>query len=87
MTKEEIINKIIPRNCFWEESLDNVPLHYIHTAMDEYAKQMCIQFGGWVYVYGYRHSYTTANWYHDTDHTQTYTTDELYTEFIKQYNQ
>jgi len=47
MTKEEVVLKVIPHN-FWEDNLDNVPLHCIHTAMEEYGRQEAIRFFDWV---------------------------------------
>lgn len=48
MGKDEILRKVVPNNCYWEDNFDNVPRHYIETAMDQYASQEGQAFAEWI---------------------------------------
>jgi len=55
MEKEEILRKIVPNNCYWEDNFDNVPRHYIETAMDKYSEIQSCLFAEWI-AKNYHHS-------------------------------
>jgi len=83
MTKEEILRKVVPDNCYWEENFDNVPRHYIETAMDQYAKQHCISFAEYLAINEYHYYRDDNEWGVAMQFPyKRYTTEELYTLFL-----
>lgn len=88
--KEQIARKYVQCTCdeiFTSRNLTapDCPYHSsdVESAMDEYAELQCVEFGAWIYTYGYRHSYVNANWYHLADSSTTFTTKELYKLFLQ----
>lgn len=48
-TKEEILRRVFPKDCIWEEMghVDNAPFGMVYAAMDKYAQQIAILFAEW----------------------------------------
>ena len=85
MTKEEILLRCIPKNCFWEDArnLDNCPERYVLKAMDEYAMQASISFLEWSNSEGWQ-TYDSWHTWINCDTRQVLTTEQLYLLFKKE---
>lgn len=82
--KDDILRKVIPASCHWEDNLCNTPKHYVHTAMDEHAKNIAIEFAEWVVKNHYRGVETSDEGvlYSIPGSHEVYATKELYNIFI-----
>lgn len=62
---------------------DSVEMMSIKHAMDEYAKQQCVEFAEWLNYEGYRScDKVFATWENDADIDIEFTTEELYQLFL-----
>lgn len=80
MDKEDLLRKIVPNSCYWEDNFDNIPQHYIHSAMDEFAKSTAIGFAEFILS---KHYEPFGNkWTNNM--LKTLTTEELYSLYLTQ---
>lgn len=82
MDKDDILRRMIPSSCHWEDNLCNTPKHYVYTAMDEYAQQQSIAFAEFIADEYPEYKYLGDGWLCNTGHF--YSTQELYTLYLQQ---